>query len=679
MSTILTLDASESAIVRESAPDLNDHTSEIYSGSDDEDSWLYTKFEVPAAYWYNLIYKVELRAFFTPYVYYDGGLEANTMDDTVIFRGLAAHWDAETLTWANKYSGDGSRGSFTLEILNPSDGVPAYSDWEYSYFEYYSPDILRYGVRTGHASNNVRTAYSEQPPQLRVEFLDSKIHLEATNISPASGARITRTKPFSVTFSSSIKAPTVPYYTMYTPTFSSYRLFYKLQDEEVYQSIAVTGASGDTGTVQVPANTLPSGTVEAYIEVTDSGGTTTASDAIVWDTTDTISTAVCVSPAGTLVNGAETTEFTWQHINESGTLPTKSELQFTQSKDSWGQTVTVTGSGLTYDAQPGSFTSGSWYWRVRTYNQDGIAGSWSEAAEFMVVAPPTTPTVLILNASPRPEIQWQTNEQEGYQVQLEGIYDQILFGPGKTWKCPQYLDDGTYTVRVRSQNRYGLWSPWGTATIAVSNEPGSEIELSVQFGHIAKLSWTSQGYDFYLVYRDGKPIARLTGEEYIDEYSGGQTEYFIRGCYTDSSNYGKSNVVSGTVSAAVPMIKVVPDGEWIELPYSTSMYSSISTTRRRDASRMSLQGRAYPVTELGEFYERSVSFSAAFFLQDDPGLQELLGRTVCVKAPDQDVLMATLDELRSNRSTFYFSYDFALSQQYFEEEIDIDTGSILSP
>ena len=315
----------------------------------------------------------------------------------------------------------------------------------------------------------------------------------------------------------------------------------------------------------------------------------------------------------------------------------------------------------------------------RTYNADSVAGSWSDAVEFLVVAPPTTPTVLILDASPRPEIQWQTNEQEGYQVQLEGIYDQILFGPGKTWRCPQYLDDGTYTVRVRSQNRYGLWSPWGTATIVVSNEPGSEIELSVQFGHIAELSWTSQGYDFYLVYRDGKPIARLTGEEYIDEYSGGQTEYFIRGCYTDSSNYGQSNVVSGTVSAAVTMIKAVPDGQWIELPYSTSMYSSISTTRRREASRMSLQGRAYPVTELGEFYERSVSFSAAFFLQDDPGLQELLGRTVCVKAPDQDVLMATLDELRSNRSAFYISYDFALSQQYFEEEIDIDTGSILSP
>ena len=33
-----------------------------------------------------------------------------------------------------------------------------------------------------------------------------------------------------------------------------------------------------------------------------------------------------------------------------------------------------------------------------------------------MVAPPTTPTVLILDASPRPEIQWQTNEQEGYQV-----------------------------------------------------------------------------------------------------------------------------------------------------------------------------------------------------------------------------------------------------------------------
>lgn len=678
MSTILTLDASESAIVREAYPDLNDHASEIFSKVGSGNSRLYTKFEIPSTYWYNLIYKVEFRAFFTPYTIFDGGLGENILIDSISFYDGGNNWDSETITWANMPL-NYNTGSVSLEIINPVAGVAAYSEWGSVYNDYRFQDFLRYGVYASNASSAINTAYSNYPPQLRVEFLDSKIHLEATNISPASGARITRTKPFSVTFSSSIKAPTVPYYTMHTPTFSSYRLFYKLQSEDVYQSIAVTGASGDTGTIQVPANTLPSGTVEAYIEVTDSGGTTTSSDTITWDTTDTISTAICVRPSGTLVNGAETTEFTWQHINEGGTLPTKSELQFTQSKDSWGQTVTVTGSGLTYEAQPGSFTSGTWHWRVRTYNADSVAGSWSDAVEFLVVAPPTTPTVLILDASPRPEIQWQTNEQEGYQVQLEGIYDQILFGPGKTWRCPQYLDDGTYTVRVRSQNRYGLWSPWGTATIAVSNEPSSEIELSVQFGHIAELSWTSQGYDFYLVYRDGKPIARLTGEEYIDEYSGGQTEYFIRGCYADSSNFGKSNDVSGTVSAAVTMIKAVPDGQWIELPYSTSMYSSISTTRRRDASRMSLQGRTYPVTELGEFYERSVSFSAAFFLQDDPGLQELLGRTVCVKAPDQDVLMATLDELRSNRSTFYISYDFALSQQYFEEEIDIDTGSILSP
>lgn len=674
MSTTITLNSTESAIIREAAPDSNDHVSEIYSKADSGRSWLYTKFNVPNDFWYCPVIKAEFRAFFEPCMDYSGG---TTSLDNVIYIGyVAKDWEPASITWNNKNSGD-STSDLELQIENPIAGIAAYSNWSEYGNLYQVSMVLKYGFRTSHAPNNVRTAYSVYPPQLRVEFLDTKISLEAANISPASGARITRTMPFSVTFSGLLK--TSIYRAMYTPTFSSYRLFYKLQSEDVYQSIAVTGASGDTGTIQVPANTLPSGTVEAYIEVTDSGGTTTSSDIITWDTTDTISTAVCVSPAGTLVNGAETTEFTWQHINESGTLPTKSELQFSKSKDSWSQTATVTGSGLTYEAQPGSFTSGTWYWRVRTYNQDGVAGSWSDAVEFLVVAPPTTPTVIILDASPRPEIQWQTNEQEGYQVQLEGIYDQILFGPGKTWKCPQYLDDGTYTVRVRSQNRYGLWSPWGTAAIVVSNELGSEIELSVQFGHIAKLSWTSQGYDFYLVYRDGKPIARLTGEEYIDEYSGGQTEYFIRGCYADSSNFGKSNDVSGTVSAAVPMIKVIPDGEWIELPYSTSMYSSISTTRRRDASRMSLQGRAYPVTELGEFYERSVSFSAAFFLQDDPGLQELLGRTVCVKAPDQDVLMATLDELRSNRSTFYISYDFALSQQYFEEEIDIDTGSILSP
>ena len=52
----------------------------------------------------------------------------------------------------------------------------------------------------------------------------------------------------------------------------------------------------------------------------------------------------------------------------------------------------------------------------------------------------------------------------------------------------------------------------------------------------------------------------MIGDEYIDEYSGGQTEYFILGCYADSSNYGTSNTVSGEISVDVTMIKSVPDG-----------------------------------------------------------------------------------------------------------------------
>lgn len=664
MSTTLTLNAVKYALVQSTEPDYNDHTSNVltkpYSGPYNA----FFGFEpLPKAYWNRRIYHVALKAYIPP-------------DAGGAFYAISREWDEQEVTWLNRPGSP--TGVSTYIIISNSAASYDYSDYSNAKSDFSLSKGIIYGVCTDDADFiGMHTSHSANPPQWEIQFLDDYQYLEIQSTSPAEGARIDRRKELTISFTATRMNTGYP--CAYLPWFEQCTLYWRRRGDATWNKVGQASSVGyDSGQFTIPANTFPAGDIEYSIKTVDSTAHISTSQTVTIDTTDTISSAICKSPISTLVNGAERAEFTWQHINESGTLPTKSELQFTQTQDNWSQTVTVNGSGLTYEAAPGSFTSGTWYWRVRTYNQDNVAGSWSNAAEFIVVAPPSTPTILILDASPRPEIQWQTSEQEGYQVQLEGIYDQILFGPGKTWKCPQYLDDGAYTVRVRAQNRYGLWSPWGEAAIVISNTAGPTIQLSVQFGHIAALSWTGQGYDFYLVYRDGKPIARLTDTEYIDEYSGGQVAYFIRGGYTGSGNYGSSNVVDGSISVDMTMIKAIPDGQWIQLPYSTSMYANDSTTRRRDASRQKLQGRAYPVAELGEFLERSTSFSCAFFHQDDPGLQQLLGRTVCAKAPGQEVIIGTLDSLRSTHSTFYVSYAFDLSQEYFEEEIDIDTGNILS-
>ena len=101
-----------------------------------------------------------------------------------------------------------------------------------------------------------------------------------------------------------------------------------------------------------------------------------------------------------------------------------------------------------------------------------------------------------MSTEPRPEIRWQSDEQQAYQVEIDGVYTSgTRFGTGKTWKAPFYLADGNYTVRVRVQNEYGFWSPWGTAALPVTNVPGGAITLTAEGGIEAALSWTPGSFD----------------------------------------------------------------------------------------------------------------------------------------------------------------------------------------
>lgn len=118
----------------------------------------------------------------------------------------------------------------------------------------------------------------------------------------------------------------------------------------------------------------------------------------------------------------------------------------------WTTLATVTGAARQWTCPAGTLTSSIKYWRVRTYNADGIAGEWSDAAQIVVIAAPTAPSIQIKSTGPRPSISWQTSEQEAYQVELDGVLSGgTHYGTEKTWTSPAYLADGSHTVRVRVQ------------------------------------------------------------------------------------------------------------------------------------------------------------------------------------------------------------------------------------
>lgn len=518
---------------------------------------------------------------------------------------------------------------------------------------------------------SVGTSRHSSPPQLVVTFDDDNIKPSLVTPSPANGARLD--KATALNFSTRFALSEVT--TLKSLTAVSGNFEYRVKGASTSTVHRVTPGAENSFSFTVPANTFAAGDYEYRFTATDNLGQTTSTAWSAFTTHDTIPVATPLSPDSSLEDGTQAITFRWTHSNESGSAQTKAELQKSADGSAWTTLGTVTGASNEYAAPAGTFTSGTWYWRVRTYNLDGAAGEWSAALSFAVVAGPTKPVIVVKDASPRPLINWQTSEQSAYQLQLDDIIDITEYGSEKTWRCPVYLDDGAHTFRVRSQNSYGLWSAWGSATFTVSHTASGAVVLTVDADHRAELSWSYAGsWTEFVIYRNGVAIAKTTDYSYTDDYSVGTVRYQVRACASDGTyNYSLSNEVTVSVMPETVMLSALGSGKWLFLRLSTAQHRTNTIKASRTFSLTHLSGRKFPEAELTEFCDRSISVSYA---TDDEAekaaLEALMGSPVCLKTPGGKMVIGILDTLSETESMFYSSYNFAVSQMRYPEEVDLD-------
>ena len=440
-------------------------------------------------------------------------------------------------------------------------------------------------------------------------------------------------------------------------------------------TIHTINVSGNTQSVTVPANTFAGTTsIQWQVAVTANSGVVTTSNWVTLSTADATSTAAPLSPVDTVIDGSKDVLFQWQHSISTGTAQSKADLQKSTDGSTWTTLATVTGAARQWTCPAGTLTSSIKYWRVRTYNADGIAGEWSDAAQIVVIAAPTAPSIQIKSTGPRPSISWQTSEQEAYQVELDGkLSGGTHYGTDKTWTSPAYLADGSHTVRVRVQNQYGMWSDWGAAALPVTNTPGASISLTVQASSVADLSWqTSGSYDFYLVYRNEKPIAKLTQTQYTDELSSGSVTYQVRGCYADSGNYGISQAVTVDVRADVHQVSDLASGLTLRLPYSDSQHRQTTRTVSRQVELLQLSGAYYPVAVEVDSGTDSLSITAA--LTDETQVRQLMslvGKLVCAKTPQGDMVIGYITSLPKQHDGFINVFNFSVERIDYDDEVTL--------
>lgn len=438
-------------------------------------------------------------------------------------------------------------------------------------------------------------------------------------------------------------------------------------------------ACGEQSSVTIPAGTFTTDAIQWQVTAATEEGVSATSEWMELSTIETLSKAEVISPKGEIVDDASSTLFKWTHIISTGTAQTKAELQISTDMQTWTALATVTGAETTYTAPANTLGSGTKYWRVRTYNTDNAAGAWSDAAEFICVGAPAAPAVSIKSQSPRPVIGWQSSEQLAYQVEIDGVYSSgTYYGTDKTWTAPMYLEDGEYIVRVRVQNEYAMWSPWGSAALQVANTAGPAINLTAEAGDTVRLSWSAAGgyhYNFYLIYRDGKLIAKTQELTYTDLRSIGSVSYQVRGCFAASSNYRLSNTVK--VTAFVPCVTLIDldSGDVLPLPYSASTHRTTGRNLSRGVQSVQLAGRRYPTIERSMHYAETISVACAFREAEDcAALEALVGKMVAVKTPEGKMVSGCLSVLAATADGgFYTTYQFDVEQADVEEVVDIDS------
>lgn len=640
--------------------------------------------EPAAAYKYKRITKVKLVIYAMPTKGILGSWGAAYISAYAL--GLKEPLDVSTATYATQPQQlkDGSTsGSASWNELNKV--VQAQVTFTMSQYNAAEKNGLEHGLRNGflfafttgregQASEAIfYGAKSSYKPFLECEYSDDNVGIKAENFAPSSGAFVNRTQKNTFTWDTTDDTDLTQ--TCFAEIKQTSAVFeWRVKNASTSKTISVSGA---TTACTVPANTFPSGTLEWRVKVTANSGTTTMSAWQEITTTDVTPTAKPVSPSGIVIDATIVNRFSWQHIISTGTPQSKADLQWSADGTTWNTLATVTGENQYYDVPANKFTSGTKYWRVRTYNTDGTPSEWSDKAEFIAINAPSAPSIVIQSTGPRPRITWQTSEQEAYQLTLSNGYASgTVYGTEKAWRSPVYLADGSYTVRVRVQNKYGMWSEWSAAALPVSHTEGEAITLSASESHEAALTWQTAGsYDFYLIERDGVAIGRTVQKQYVDHTSIGSVTYRVRGCYDESDNYGVSNSDTVEVLPETNMICDLETGVWLEMRLSETQLRTNRTSFSAGVSTVHLAGLAYPVEERSEQRDRALSVACAWpHAQRDAALalEALVGRLVCLKDHYGNMAIGTLPSLESNIDEFMRRYAFTVSHTNWEEAITLD-------
>ena len=385
---------------------------------------------------------------------------------------------------------------------------------------------------------------------------------------------------------------------------------------------------------------------------TETGQSSAYTTACVVITIDSIPVAVAIYPKNTYVNVENETVFHWSHVNATGSPQKKYELQVLIGTD-WITLQESETSATEATILAVQLSAQITAWRVRTANNDGVYGEYSDPAKVVFIITPSVSGITI-TGNVKPLISWQAAEQQGYEVMIDDVSTGVRYGTEKSYGWKGLLTDGVHAVKVRVANRYGLYSAWVEVSHTVSNVPPEtvpELYATALANSDVRLEWTGYTGAETLIYRDGIVIDKITkaANTYVDHTATKRHSYRVRAADADS-NYTDSNEVRIAVPLRETMLAAVGEWNWIELAYSATAEPPVRTAELAPLYALNYySGREKPVAEMSRHKSATYSVTYAVTEQQAAQLRSMMGKIVVHKRKGELIrgLLQSVSETRT--------------------------------
>ena len=576
------------------------------------------------------------------------------------FWPILSSWEIADITVSGKYP---ERASNSIATRDISSSLPTWVKTDYLNAEEMLM-VINYGAILGVNACHTWTPRSDAGPYIELELGDT-VGLSVTPLYPTESATISKSQP--TTFQWLAEATSLN--TLSSVETASVLFSWRNAGSSDFVEVTLPACSEYT----IPANTFELGEIEWKVAIRANSGVTTSTEWTRVVVADAISKAKALSPLS-IVDGAKPVLFRWEHVISNGTSQTAFDLQVSTDLQDWDDLLHEDTENNFATIPANTFGTGPLYWRVRTYNLDGVAGEWSDTVRCIVLSAPQMPPVTVVDSSPQFKIRWDQADQQGYEVMLNETVIAKNWGTASQYQYSDYLSPGSYKISVRIQNIYGMWSDWGMALLDVASYSEPEILLreTVQ-SHVVYLNWSTDGnYDKYFVYRNNVKIAETAERNYTDQFAAGNATYQIRGIYNASGRCGLSQELQIFVNISNMVIAEISDSKWIKLLQSTSSLRMTNASVFQSVTYNHFIGNALPSADIGEAQTRSMSLDSAWSnndLSDARAFEKLAGKAVCIKTTTNDCYFAVFDGFHKSANRFWTSYQAQLTPIEWEESM----------